>query len=105
MLCSAARQRSKGMHPTDLESCDAVLRKSSMDGEFRSDVEIRQAIQNALEVVFGASSAQIRYAVSTGQVTLEGSVSGLEQRALIERVVRIFAGVSCVFNRIQISAL
>ena len=73
-----------------------------MDRELRSDAEIESAVQAALEWARGGTLTEIIFAVSNGQVTLEGRVSGWDQRAHIERAVRILADVSCLFNRMQV---
>lgn len=73
-------------------------------GADRDDTDIAHAVRRALEWDVLVPDASIRSTVSSGWVTLEGSVDFWSQREDAERAVRNLAGVTGVSNRIEISA-
>lgn len=74
-------------------------------GERRSDAELAQSVQSALEWDVFIPKAKIRSSTSSGQVILEGQVDVCSQRDDAERAVRNIRGVRRVLNRILVTPL
>jgi osmotically-inducible protein OsmY len=69
----------------------------------RTDAEIAQEVQSALEWDVMIPHERIRSTISNGWVALEGSVDFLHERAGAERYVRRLAGVRGVYNQIEVN--
>jgi osmotically-inducible protein OsmY len=70
----------------------------------RTDIEIAQAVRDALEWDVVVPDRQIRSTVSGGWVTLEGVVPAWRDREIVERAVHALAGVVGVTNKIDVNA-
>ncbi len=68
----------------------------------RSDEEIAAAVRHALQWDVCVHDERISSTVSSGFVTLEGTVDRLREREEAERVVRTLAGVRGIYNRLEV---
>ena len=68
-----------------------------------TDLEIAQAVRNALEWDTFVPHKRIEIAVSYGWVALVGEVDLLREREETERIVRRLAGVRGVYNQIAVN--
>lgn len=73
--------------------------------ERRSDAELAQLVQSALDWDVFIPKAKISASASGGQVILEGQVEFCSQRDDAERAVRNIRGVRSVLNRISVTPL
>ena len=71
-------------------------------GLVRSDTEIAQAVRQALEWDVLVPDTRIQSTVSSGWVTLTGTVDTVSEREDAERAVRNLTGVRGVVNRIAV---
>jgi osmotically-inducible protein OsmY len=69
-------------------------------GSERTDQELGDAVQHALQWDVSVPSEKIKATISEGTVTLEGEVAGDYERAAAERAVSYLRGVRAVANRI-----
>ena len=79
---------------------DLTVRLSGQHG--RTDTEIAQAVRRSLEWDVLVPDKNIRSTVSSGVVTLDGTVGYFSQRADAERAIERLAGVKSVVNRIEV---
>jgi len=80
---------------------DLVVRLPGEGG--RTDTDVALAVRRALEWDVTVPEKEIRSTVSSGVVTLEGTVRTGAQRIDAERAIERLAGVSEVVNRIEIN--
>ena len=76
----------------------------ALGGLVRTDTEIAQAVRHTLEWDVFVPDEKIASTVSTGRVTLTGTVESLSQYDAAERAVRNLAGVKAVDNLIVVKA-
>lgn len=74
------------------------------DDESRTDTDIARAVRSALEWDVLVPDRNIESTVSSGWVTLAGSVNSLRERDDAERAVWRLAGVRGVYNQLMVSA-
>lgn len=73
-----------------------------LDASRRTDLELTQAVQDALEWDAFVSGDCLRVTVSDGWVTLEGQVDHVSERADAEHAVRALEGIRGLTSRIEL---